>query len=250
MLSGEQILANSWYRRNSATLGRDVDRGYVSSRGKPVWLARKRNAKNRAGYLMKGEMDNPSVSGSEWTLTEESFTKFLAHLDRDRDRAGEKYEALRLTLVKFFDWRGAHFPEECADETFNRIARKIDSGEVIRDVATYCRGVARMILLESLRQPERKNIALDEVTSVVAPSPELDETDAKRDCFERCLNDLPAENRRLILEYYRDESRRKIENRRLLAEKLGIPLNAVRSRAQRVRSKLENCVNRCAKRRL
>jgi hypothetical protein len=68
-------------------------------------------------------MDNPLVS--EWTLTEEAFAKFLAQLDPDTERAGERYETLRLTLVKFFDWRGAHFPEECADETFNRVARKI-----------------------------------------------------------------------------------------------------------------------------
>ena len=101
-------------------------------------------------------MDNPSGSRSEWTLTEEAFARFLERLDPDKESAGEKYEALRLTLVKFFDWRGAHFPEECVDETFNRVARKVDSGEVISDIATYCHGVARMILLETLRHPSSR----------------------------------------------------------------------------------------------
>ena len=46
------------------------------------------------------------------------------------------------------------------------------------------------------------------------------------------------------------EKRGKIDNRLSLAEKLGIPLNALRSRAQRVRAKLEQCVNRCKQRSL
>src|ERR671938_30866 len=61
-------------------------------------------------------------------LTAEAFTKLLARLDPDRERAGEKYEELRRTLVKFFEWRGAPFPEDQADETFNRVARKLDEG--------------------------------------------------------------------------------------------------------------------------
>jgi hypothetical protein len=44
-------------------------------------------------------MDNPSVSN--WILTEEAFAKLLAYLDPDKERAGERYETLRLTLVKF-----------------------------------------------------------------------------------------------------------------------------------------------------
>lgn len=195
-------------------------------------------------------MDNPSVSGSEWKLTEETFAKFLAHLDRDKDRAGEKYETLRLTLVKFFDWRGAHFPEECTDETFNRVARKIDSGEIIRDITTYCHGVARMIFLETLKRPDNKKVSLDAVAEIGAASAVVEETNPQRQCFEQCLSALPAESRQLILEYYKDEKHGKIDNRLSLAETLGIPLNALRSRAQRVHSRLEKCVHRCTKRRL
>ena len=199
---------------------------------------------------MKGDMDNPSVSRTEWTLTEEAFAKFLARLDPDKDRAGETYEMLRLMLVKFFDWRGAHFPEECVDETIDRVARKIDCGEVVRDMTTYCHGVARMILLEARRHPDNKRISLDELTVVDQTSPALEETNLRRQCFEQCLNELPTESRLLIVEYYRDERRDKIDNRVSLAGKLGIPIDALRSRAQRVRNRLEKCVNRCTKRRL
>ncbi len=192
-------------------------------------------------------MDSPSVSKSEWALTEEAFAKFLAHLDSDLERAGEKYEALRLMLVKFFDWRGAHFPEECADETFNRVARKIDAGEVIRDITSYCHGIARMIFLETLKHPDQKKVSLDELTALASPNLESAEKPVRQQCFEACLGELSAESRQLILDYYKDEKRDKIDNRLALAEKLDIPLNALRSRAQRVRNKLEQCVSRCLK---
>ncbi len=65
-------------------------------------------------------MEGVSVSKSEWTLSAEALGRFLAGLDPDSDRAGEKYESLRLALMKFFDWRGAHFPEDLADETIKR----------------------------------------------------------------------------------------------------------------------------------
>ena len=45
-------------------------------------------------------------------LTEQTLAKLLDVLDADRDLAGERYEDLRRTLVRFFEWRGAPFPEE------------------------------------------------------------------------------------------------------------------------------------------
>jgi RNA polymerase sigma factor (sigma-70 family) len=192
-------------------------------------------------------MDGVSVPKSEWTLSAEALAGFLACLDPDSDRAGEKYESLRLTLMKFFDWRGAHFPEECADETINRVIRKIAEGQSVRDIPTYCHGVARLVLLESLKGPESKRTDFEELppTALVAHKPE--ERDERQDCFEQCLKELPIENRRLILQYYLDEKRDKINRRLEMAERLGIPLNALRSRAQRIRNRLEECVNGCLK---
>lgn len=195
-------------------------------------------------------MDRPSVSKPEWTLTEESFAKFLARLSPDRELAGAEYEKLRLMLVGLFDWRGAHFPEECADETLNRIARKIDSGEVIRDLVSYCHAVARLVFLETLRRPDHKNVSLDELTPIAALNSESEDDDTRRQCFKGCLQELPAASQQLILEYYKDEKRDKIANRLRIAERLGIPLNALRSRSQRVRKKLEECVKDCRERQL
>jgi DNA-directed RNA polymerase specialized sigma24 family protein len=56
------------------------------------------------------------------------------------------------------------------------------------------------------------------------------------------LNELSAESREMILTYYQGDGHKKIENRRALAEKLGIPQNALRSRAVRLREKLKKLI--------
>ena len=181
-------------------------------------------------------------SNIDWKLTEEAFAKFLGCLDPDPARAGEKYEALREALVKFLDWRGALFPEELVDETFNRVTRKLEEGETIRDLPTYCHGVARLVFLQSLEQPGNKRVEFEELSMIAVTEPDM--TDVRRECLNHCLSRLQAENRALIIEYYRKEGRQKIDHRVSLAERLGIPLNALRSRAQRIRDKLERCIMR------
>jgi DNA-directed RNA polymerase specialized sigma24 family protein len=178
----------------------------------------------------------------DWKLTEEAFAKFLACLDPDPARAGEKYEALREALVKFLDWRGALFPEELVDETFNRVTRKLEEGETISDAPTYCHGVARLVFLQSLEHPGAKRVELEELSMIAIPKPDL--TDVRREFLNHCLRQLSAENRDLIIEYYRKDGRQKIDHRTSMAEGLGIQLNALRSRAQRIRDRLERCVMR------
>jgi DNA-directed RNA polymerase specialized sigma24 family protein len=181
----------------------------------------------------------------DWDLTEEAFAKFLACLDPEPSHAGEKYEALREALVKFLDWRGALFPEEMVDEIFNRVTRKIEEGETIHDMPNYCHGVARLVFLQSLERSGNQRVELEALSIVAIPKPEV--TDARQECLNRCLRQLPAENRELIIEYYRKEGRQKIDHRVAMAERLGIPLNALRSRVQRIRDKLERCIRQCYK---
>jgi DNA-directed RNA polymerase specialized sigma24 family protein len=192
-------------------------------------------------------MDGMTTPKIKWELTREALAKFLASLDPDTERAGGKYEALREALVKFFQWRRALFPEELADEALNRVIRKVDEGEAPRDVPTYCHGVARMVLLETLKRPENKRADLEEIESLATLAPDVHDEDERQSCFDGCLRELPVENRRLIMRYYQDERRRKIENRLALAEELGIDVTALRNRALRIRDKLDKCVTRCLK---
>src|SRR5215510_2058376 len=112
----------------------------------------------------------PAGQRRKWALTQEAFDKLLAHLGPDRESAGEKYLEVRNNLIRFFEWRGCPFPEDHADETINRIAKKISEGEEIRNPASYYIGVARMLLLEINRERGRQQQALSELTNSMTAS--------------------------------------------------------------------------------
>ncbi len=189
--------------------------------------------------------DDSPVHKKDWALTREAFDRLLACLDIDRERAGEKYETVRRKLVKFFEWRGAGFPEEHADETLNLVARKIVEGEEIRDLNHYVSGVARLLLMEIFKRRHQEHAALEHLPAPELPAEESAEINPRVRCFEICMEALAAESRELIVGYYREEKRNKIEHRKELARGLGIPLNALRIRAHRIRAKLEECVHKC-----
>jgi DNA-directed RNA polymerase specialized sigma24 family protein len=183
---------------------------------------------------------------TQWELTASALERLLARLDADASRAAEAYETLRLGLTRFFDWRGAHFPDECADETLNRLARRLDEGAEVADVRGFALGIARLVLLERARSPQLRQDELNEQLLTAAPAPVLDHSPRLHDCLDTCLASLPADARTLILEYYQDQRREKIDRRMRLAGQLGLSANALRSRAQRVRDRLERCVRGCA----
>ena len=182
-------------------------------------------------------------------LTQEAFDKLLACLDADRGRAGEKYEQIRKGLVKFFEWRGCPFSEDHADETINRVARKLDRGEEFRDLYTYVYGVARMLILEIQKESAKQRAAFDHLPSPEVAAEESDDLGSRAECLKGCLAHLPPENRELLTKYYQGERRTKIENRRKLAETLDVSLNILRIRAFRLREKLAACVDDCLKQR-
>lgn len=189
----------------------------------------------------------------ERELTAEAFAKLLDRLDADRERAGEKYEDLRRTLMRFFEWRGAPFPEEHADETFNRVARRLDEGVLIKNIGGYCYEVARLVFLETLKGRDSRRAPVEEV-DLEAPAAGGDDEAAEREqrltCLEECLRGLAAGSRELIVEYYQDQERGRIDRRQALAERLGLRRDALANRAQRARVRLERCLATCLKKKL
>src|SRR5262249_55207241 len=136
-------------------------------------------------------------------ITADGFARLLERLHPDPEQAGLEYERLRRGLVKFFDWRGIWPPDECADDVLDRFAKKIDGTE-IQDVAKYAYGIARLVALERRRGPAFSSI--DELPHVGAVPATADrEPDRLQDCFDRCLAQLPAESRELLLQYYEGE---------------------------------------------
>lgn len=183
-------------------------------------------------------------------LTSQAFIKLLERLGDDEEQAAQKYEELRLTLIRTFEWRGAPFPEEHADETFNRLARKLEEGVEIRNINDYAYTVARLVWLEGLKGSDKRSAPLDEIQNepiALDTSHEVREKEDRLDCLDDCLDALPYASRDLIMEYYVDEKRDRIDRRRDLAERLGLRRDALANRAQRLRDKLERCVTLCLK---
>jgi DNA-directed RNA polymerase specialized sigma24 family protein len=174
-----------------------------------------------------------------WTLTSAAFERLLTALDADRDRAALAYERLRDRLIGLLRWWGALPAEELADETLDRVARKLEEGTEIPDgsLGAYVRGVARMVFHEWTRKPRAERAAVD----VAAAPPEAsDETTLSQ--LDGCLDALAPAERRLLLRYYGEG--RLADVRRDLAGELGLSQTALRIRAHRLRVRLEAAMKR------
>jgi DNA-directed RNA polymerase specialized sigma24 family protein len=194
------------------------------------------------------EINTAYAPRRKWALTQEAFDKLLASLGEDRAGAGNRYLEVRSNLIRFFQWRGCPFPEDHADETINRVAKRIDEGEDIRNAPGYFLGVARMLLLEINRERAREHQALGEIASLQVASSDSEEPEARIECLRACLQSLSPENSELILQYYQGEKSAKIENRKRLTERFKVPVNTLRMRALRLREKLQICVEDCLNR--
>jgi DNA-directed RNA polymerase specialized sigma24 family protein len=180
-----------------------------------------------------------------------AFQALLNWLNPNRDRAGEEYVRLHRRLAKIFEARGCLRPEECADETFNRVARQLLAGKEIRtdNPASYIDGVARLVLREEWSKPVPERI--EEVPADKLPQdPDL-EVSARYDgerwhaCLETCLQQLPPEARQLLLAYYAEDKTRKIETRSKMASQLGVATSVLRNRIFKLRNSLRSCVATC-----
>lgn len=179
-------------------------------------------------------------------LSREALEQLLALLDSDRDRAARKYHHLRRRLTRLFEWRGARFPEDLTDETVSRVARRLADGVEIRsdDPFRYFCGVAHLVFKEVLRERKRERALHDPANWPQRPEEEDEPENERMTTLLECLDRLTPDHRELILDYHEGERRERIENRRKIAKRLNIPLNALRIRVHRIRTKLERCVAR------
>lgn len=193
-------------------------------------------------------MDGSASPQQKWALTSEAFDGLLFWLDSDRERAGDKYEEIRAGLIRGFQRHCCNQPEDLADETINRVARRLPeiAPTYVGDPARYFYGVAHNVHLEYLRKrPEVVPLPPGELPQKDAPPGALDETDPEYVCLNRCMQQLTPRNREMILQYYQGERRVKIKLRQELAERLGIKLTNLRLQAQRVRANLRKCILIC-----
>lgn len=178
------------------------------------------------------------------TLTERGLSAVLALFASDPERAAVQYEAVRRRLIRFFAWQGVLAAEECADETIDRLARRLCEGERIQasDPTRYVHGVARNVLREHrAREARDTRHRAQWPRDALAPLPE---TETPRTAsLERCLAELGADERSLVLEYYQGAGGERIAHRREMAARLGLAVPALRVRMHRLRVRLEACVS-------
>jgi RNA polymerase sigma factor (sigma-70 family) len=185
-------------------------------------------------------------SKGKWSITKAAFDELLGRFSSDREEAAIRYETTRRKLIRFFEWNLVAGAEDWTDETLNRVARRIEEGQNIDNLTAYIWGVARIVLKEAKKDGQRAPISLDETTGVpTQKAPEIIDPDERQICFDRCLAELPAESRDLILQYYEGMGAVKIKHRQEIADKMEIPLNALRIRVHRIRRVLEKCIAEC-----
>src|ERR1041385_2847433 len=146
----------------------------------------------------------------QWDTTQEGFDRLLGWLDDNRDQAGKKYEFIRERLIRIFTCRGCGEAEDLADETINRVTAKIPevAPNYQGEPALYFYGVARRVHHEWLRRQNRS----------VPPLPTNGTDEHVYECLARCMETVPEKSRQLVLRYYENEKKAKIDDRKTIAD--------------------------------
>jgi RNA polymerase sigma factor (sigma-70 family) len=184
-------------------------------------------------------------------LNQHEFDNLLKWLNPNRELAANKYREIHEGLIKLFSMRGYFDAEDLADDAVNRVMMKAKgfTEAYVGDPALYFYGVAKNILRECERrqpnQPLSPNLRVTEQPSTEEEQP----SDAAllRQCLKKCLRSLDRNDKDVVLSYYHENKRAKIDFRKVIAERLGIETNALRVRVYRLRSTIKQCVEDCLK---
>jgi DNA-directed RNA polymerase specialized sigma24 family protein len=181
-------------------------------------------------------------------LSQAEFDQLLSWLGPDHDKAGEKYESVRQSLIELFEAWHCCEPDERADETINRVVSKLNTIVVTYsgDPALFFYGVAKMVRHEYLRK-----IRALELSKEPAAEPTHEPDDEKEllhQCLDECLAKLPPKDKDLVLMYYEGDKRKKIDIRKRLRMELDLSSNTLRVKVHRIRGTLEQCILRCLER--
>ena len=184
----------------------------------------------------EGQVADPRRLGAE------ALEGLLLRLAPEREAAGLEYERLHRRLLAFFESHGSLEPGRDADETLDRLARKLREGHDIREVPAYVHGLARNVLRETWRRARREEGAR-ETLRLALPSPPA--SGRLWSCFDRCLAALEPDRAELLVAYYSAARSSNRAWRAELAASRGLSLNALRIRVFRAREALRESLARC-----
>ena len=176
----------------------------------------------------EGQIGDPRGLGPE------ALEGLLARLGLDPDAAAGEYRRLHQRLLAFFESHGSLEPGRDADETLDRLARKLREGHVIRDVPAYVHGLARNVLREAWRHARREEGTRGVRATAAAPGPRRSPLGQLRP-LPRRARARPAE---LLVAYYSASRGSNRAWRAELAASRGLSLNALRIRVFRAREAL------------
>ena len=148
-------------------------------------------------------------------------------------REDPPYGDLRTQLVRFFEWQRHLDPEEAAHETLARGFRRLAAGVDVAPgaVRSYFFGIARNLVKEGWR-PRREEL-LEPAAWDRTPSASRDHEQVEaRLVLERCLRQLRAPERRLLIRYY-------TEDRDALGREMGVTAGNLRVMVHRIRQKID-----------
>lgn len=180
-----------------------------------------------------------------------NLKKLLNWLDDDDDEAAREYEQIRRILIKIFLSNNCSNAEDLTDITFDRVAAKIDA---IKETyqgnkRLYFAGVARKVVFEARRAKELlSGVENFEVADRKAESffePEEEILSVELICLRKCLKQLNAPERKLILTYFDSSTANKIEHHKKIAKIFSISANALRLRIFKDKKKLLECCRDC-----
>ena len=182
----------------------------------------------------------------------EDLSRLLLRLDADVAAAWEQYAILRRRITKIFQWNNCFPADDFAAEALERVGKKLESEE-IHDVTGYCVGVARMMCKEVGRRKQREN-SLEGLVGGPDSVPDSSHLESQIIAnidqkmwlvfLRECLAKLKPDERVFILAFYGAEGEKDMYHRRRLAEETNLKGGALRTRANRLRDKLEDCIMR------
>lgn len=208
-------------------------------------------------------MSNQRRKNERWDINEEVGRKFLQVLDPDPLEAEARYERIRRKLILYISRHLGSIkqgdPDDLADETIRRAARKIgeEGVELTGSVEQYCYGIAYHVLQEywdKAKATREKEEQLEGVPNIPAKESAerppiknyLDEQNLA--CLRRCLKEHFSKLEIAAILRYHDlqpDPGQTKQIRKTLAKRFKTSPKNLANRMDRHREKLLRCIKLC-----
>jgi RNA polymerase sigma factor (sigma-70 family) len=191
--------------------------------------------------------------GTDRLLALDGFGILLERLDQDDLRAAWKYRNLVGILLVYCEQQMQHpaYADDIVRRAIDIVATKLAGGEDILNLQAYSFSVARHLLCDYRKRlmPEYIDDSLTRTLKCNRHLVQIDsiEKEVREECREKCLQNLPGEQRDLIVKYYERGLYCK-SYREEMARDLGISVEALNNRISRIKKKLSQCCHGCASR--